>query len=177
MITFERTTDYELVRKVMTHPAIYPHISDDSSPPAAEYRPIEHESVWYVAAYDGAELLGIWMFVPQNAVCWEVHTCVLPSAWGDRGLLAARLLPLWIWANTPCRRIISNVPATNRLAMNFAAKAGMHLFAVNEDSYLKYGQLCDQALFGLSKPQEPARNEAETGLEPVAAIGGGGEGG
>jgi len=168
MIRFERSFDYELVRRVMTNPAIYPHISDDGSPLAGEYRPIEHEAIWYVAAYDGDELLGIWMFCPQNAVCWEVHTCLLPSAWGERGQIAARLLPLWIWANTNCRRIVSNVPTTNRLALHFAAKAGMRLFAVNEASYLKYGQLCDQAMFGLSKPTEPARSEAETGSESIA---------
>lgn len=174
MITFERTQDYEMVRYILTHPRIYPHISDDCSPAAADYRPIESEAIWYVLAKDvdpklsdyidsdeGPDTLGLWMFVPQNGVCWEVHTALLPCAWGDVGLTAARLLPDWIWRHTPCRRIITNVPATNRLAMHFARRAGMKIFGANRASYMKGGKLWDQICLGLS-PGEPHSDEAET---------------
>lgn len=156
MITFERSTDYGLIRRILTHPRIWDKISDDYSPPVREYQPIKHDAVWYVVVRDakpeGAELLGLWMFVPQNGVCWEVHTALMPCAWGDVGLEAARQLPAWIWANTPCRRIVTNVPSTNRLALHFAVKAGMRIYGVNQASYLKGGKLCDQVCLGLSPP-------------------------
>jgi len=156
MIQFERSSDYELIRSIMTHPRIYDKIADDSSPAPADYHPPEHEAIWYVMVRDAGELLGLWMFCPQNAVCWEVHTCLLPAAWGDRGQAAARLLPEWIWENTCCRRIITNVPTTNRLALHFALKAGMRMFGVNPRSYLKRGVLCDQIMLGISQPsREP----------------------
>jgi RimJ/RimL family protein N-acetyltransferase len=171
MITFERSTDYVLIRSILTHSRIYDKISDDYSPPREEYRPIRHEGVWYVVARDvhaeGADLLGLWMFHPQNGICWEVHTALLPVAWGAPGREAAQLLPGWIWRNTPCRRIVTNVPTTNRLALHFAVNAGMKIYGVNEASYLKNGRLCDQVCLGISAPREVARSEAETGCHAI----------
>ena len=166
MITFERTHNYDIVRRVMTHPQIWPFISDDGSPAHQDYRPAEGEHIWYVLAWDhGEELLGLWMFHPQNAVCWEVHTCLLPCAWGERAYIAARALPEWIWQHTPCRRIVTNVPSSNRLALRFALRAGMSIYGCNKASYLKNGRLCDQLCLGLSKPEEVAVPGAETGRQ------------
>lgn len=169
MITFERSRDYALIRRILTHPRIYPFISDDHSPPASEYQPVEHDAVWYVVARNvepdlGTDTLGLWMFCPQNGICWEVHTALLPCAWGDVGLEAARQLPAWIWANTPCRRIVTNVPSTNRLAFHFALNAGMKIYGVNVASYLKSGKFCDQICLGISPQEIRARREAETGV-------------
>lgn len=157
MITFERTTDYELVRSILTHPRIFDKISDDYSPPASEYRPIESEAVWYVIAkahyvVGGFDTLGMWMFSPESGITWIVHTALLPCAWGDVGLEAARQLSDWIWKNSPCRRIITSVPSPNRLALHFALKAGMKIYGVNRASFLKNGVYCDQVCLGLSAP-------------------------
>lgn len=161
MIYFERSTDYALICQVLTHEKIWPHISDDGSPAREDYRPVEHEAIWYVIVRDQDEVLGLWTFVPQNAVCWEVHTALLPAAWGERGQNAARLLPEWIWENTPCRRIVTNVPETNRLALHFAAKAGMKVYGVNPQSWMKNGALCDQICLGLSAPEVSVSEEEE----------------
>ena len=168
MITFERSFDYELIRSVLTHPKIYRYLADDQSPPAYEFCPQQHPAIWYVTVRDDRELLGLWMFVPQNGVCWEVHTALLPNAWGERGQLAARLLPDWMWRNTQCRRIVSNVPTTNRLALHFALKSGMRIYGVNEASFLKNEMLVDQVCLGISRPFKPAIAEAETQSESFA---------
>jgi RimJ/RimL family protein N-acetyltransferase len=104
--------------------------------------------------YDGGELLGLWMFTPQNAVCWEIHTCLLPCAWGRRAGEAARRMAEWVWANTPCRRLVTAIPAYNRLALRFAEAAGMRRWGLNERSFLKHGELQDQILLGLSPEGE-----------------------
>jgi RimJ/RimL family protein N-acetyltransferase len=158
MITFERSFDYDLIWAVMTwSPAIYDKISDDYSPPREKFRPLEHDSLWYVICRDDREVLGLWIFVPQNAVCWEVHTVLLPCAWGARGIEAALELPDWIWEHTTCRRIVTHVPATNRLALRFAKEAQMVEYGVNEKSYLKDGALLDQVCLGISAPAEEWR--------------------
>jgi RimJ/RimL family protein N-acetyltransferase len=157
MIFFMRSTDYDLIREIMTHKAIYRHIADDSSPAAEDYYPVESDQVWYVVVRDivdsDVQVLGLWMFVPQNGVCWDVHTCLLPAAWGERAHAAARMLPSWIWEHTPCRRIVTSVPSNNRLALHFATEAGMTIFGVNRASYLKCGVLHDQVCLGISKPE------------------------
>ena len=153
-MTFERTTDYELVRRVVTHPRIWPGASDDFSPPAEEWRPIEHEALWYVAVRDGEEFLGLFVFVPASPVCWEVHTCLLPCSWGERAVQAAREVAEWIWLNSGCRRITTAVPAFNRLAHRLARRAGMREYGRNLKSYMKHGKLHDQILLGLSPAEK-----------------------
>jgi len=158
VISFERSVDYDLIRKILTHEKIWPFISDDFSPSVEQFQPDRHPLIWYVVARDedeNNELLGLWMFHPQNMVCWEVHTALLPSCWGARARKAALALPYWIFHNTSCRRIVTNVPDTNRLALHFAMDAGMKIYGVNDASYRKNGRLLDQVCLGISAPANP----------------------
>jgi RimJ/RimL family protein N-acetyltransferase len=159
LITFQRTWDLELARSVITHPRLFPFLSDDHSPRPQEFRAPRDERVWYVLAYEDDELLGLWMFVHYSPVLWEVHTALLPSAWGASARAAARAMAEWLWAHTSCRRLITNVPAYNRLALRFAEAAGMRRFGVNERSLLKNGRLHDQIMLGLSRPEETKDSE------------------
>lgn len=153
-MTFERCRDYGLIRSIMTHPRVYQHISDDGSPDVAEFQPVESEALWYVVVRDGEKVLGLWLLVPQNSICWEIHTCLLPEAYGQTGRRAAVEMAEWIWANTPCRRLITTVPVSNLLAHRFAVRSGMREFGRNPASFLKNGALHDQILLGMSKPEE-----------------------
>jgi hypothetical protein len=153
-MTFERTTDWALVREILTDPAVYPHISDDGSPAREDFQVVEHPSFLYVLVKDAGAVLGLWLFVPQSVACYEVHTCLLPRARGDRAKEAARQMADWLWANTPCQKLITSVPAYNRLALHFAKRAGMTQFGTNTRSYLKHGELHDQILLGLERPKD-----------------------
>ena len=154
MIRIERSFDYDLIRGILTHSSVWHDISDDLSPSPAEYRPIESEAIWYAVVWDGNELLGLWMLCPQNGVCWEIHTALLPHARGARAYQAASLMKAWIWENTPCRRLITNVPVDNKPAYVFAVAAGMEPYGTNEDSFLKGGRLIDQICLGISRPSD-----------------------
>lgn len=153
MITFQRSTDVELIKRVMTHPQIYPSISDDACPPAEQFQPTMHETIHYMVVKDGEELLGLWVLSQQNSVCWEVHTCLLPCAWGDRAVLAAKTGLDWLWKNTSCQRLVTNVPEYNLLAYRFSKAAGFQLFGRNSRSFLKHGKLFDQLMLGVSRPE------------------------
>lgn len=152
-LTFLKTKDWPLIREVMTDPAIYPHIADDFSPPRDGFEPFKEDAIWYVKVLDDKELLGIFMFHPDNAICWQVHTCLLPHAWGARAKLAGRGVVRWIFANSQCQRIVTVVPAGNRLALKFAGECGMELYGCNPGSFMKDGKLVDQILLGISKAQ------------------------
>ena len=119
-MTFERSTDYELIRLIIKHPKIWPHIGDDNAGSPEDFKPIEHSSVWYVVARDNDELMGLWILVPENSICYDLHTCLLPTAWGPKAAQAAAEMQSWIWTNTPCRRLITRVPRLNRLALRLA---------------------------------------------------------
>lgn len=152
-IQISRTVDMPLVRSIMTHPRIYAHLADDGSLPPSAFRPAEHPSVIYLLVVDESPL-GVFMLVPHNTVCYEVHTCMLPRAWGERAEVAARAGTEWMFEHTSCRRIITNVPTCNRLAERFARKCGMAEFGRNPKSFLKGGALYDQILLGISKEDE-----------------------
>lgn len=149
-MTIERTFVMEDVRRIVASPEVYPHVSDDGSVSAEEYQPIENEQIIYLAVGDGAEPLGMFILIPQNAACVEVHTCLTKPLWG-RSFDAARLLVDWVWQNTGYARLVTNVPSYNRLAYRLAKKAGMTVFGINHASYLKRGKLYNQVLLGISR--------------------------
>jgi len=177
MARFYRSFDYDLIRHILTDEKIFPHITDDNSPAREDYRPPEGDHVWYVLVKDGAEILGLFILLPQNSICWEMHIAMLPSSWGDRALDACREFFPWVWEHTPCQRIVMHVPSSNRLALHYAVRAGMKIYGTNHLSFLKNGILRDQVCFGLSKSDhqysdqqrfeaiEKLRQEIEGGVE------------
>lgn len=150
VVTFARTTDLRLVRDIITDPRIWPLVTDDLSGSPEEFRPTDHPAVWYVTATLNDAVVGMWTLVPHNGVCWEIHTYLIPGHGFHQGRQAAKGIVDWIWKNTPCRRLITNVPAFNRAARMLAVSAGMRKFGENPQSFLKNGVLCNQELFGIS---------------------------
>jgi RimJ/RimL family protein N-acetyltransferase len=153
VIIFERTQDWELVKLIVTHPKIWKHVVDDRKVQPEEWEPVKDESVWFVLAKDDGQILGMWMFTPENLVTWKVHTCVLPWAYGAKAKEAAEKLSVWFFAQTGAERLITEVPQYNRLALKFAKCAGMVQYGLNPKSYLKFGKLQDLILLGMSKPE------------------------
>ena len=153
-IAFERTTDLELIRKIVTHEKIWPHVSDDGAGHPEDYQPVNHPAIWYVTVLSNGQLMGAWIFTPENSICFGVHTCLLPQAWGSFAHCAARAMAQWVWEHTPCKRIVTTVPTYNRLALAFAKGAGMEQYGLNPRSYQKNGKLYDQILLGISRPEE-----------------------
>jgi hypothetical protein len=144
----------DLVRTTMAHPKIYPHITDDSAVPVDEFAPIDSPYILYLTCHDGDEYLGLWMFVQTNAVMLEVHTCLLPGHGFHRARQAAIEAAEWIWENTGCQRIWTQVPRNNRIARKFAEASGMVQFGTNPQCFLKGGKLVDLLLLGISRPRE-----------------------
>ena len=150
-MTFERTEDWAEVKRIITHPKIYKWVSDDYSPAPENYEPSADNI--HILVKDGAQTLGMWVFSGENGVCWKIHTCLLPEAWGEKAKRAAAELGPWLWATYPrCYKVITDVPSYNRLALQFAKLVGMKEFGVNFRSYMKNGKLHDQIMLGISRP-------------------------
>lgn len=152
-MTFERTHDLVLVKFIMTHSKVWPMITDDLAGNPEDFQPVDHPATYYLLAKDGEHLLGVWVLNPENSVCWDVHTCLLPSAWGPIARQAVKEAMDWVWEHTQCRRVVTKVPYFNRVALRFAKLAGMVEYGVNPLSYLKHGVLHDQVLLGISRPE------------------------
>jgi hypothetical protein len=120
LIRLERTRDYELVAKIMSHPRIYPWIADDFYPAPENFWPHTGENVFYLLAYEGGELLGLIMTHPINGVLWETHHAVLPHAWGARAAQMGAAFFEWLWHYTEAQTCLGITAADNRLALRFA---------------------------------------------------------
>jgi hypothetical protein len=150
-VEFARLTDFALVREVLTHPAIYPLIGDDYSPPVEEFKVNEHPEIWYVAALGRKDGIGMFTLLPQNRVCWEVHVVMLPWASKREKWEAARCLPAWLASHTPCRRLTAAVPASNWPALIYGTHGiRMRYVGRQEKAFMKAGQLLDLIILGLS---------------------------
>lgn len=143
--------DPSLIAKAICHPRIWPGVSDDGSGSAEDFKIPISDSIVYLGMYDADEFLGLFMLHPHNAICWEVHTCLFPAAWGETAKQCAELCIEWIFSMTGCRRLITNVPAHNNLALRLAKSVGMQQFGINPKSFLKHGVALDQIMLGISK--------------------------
>jgi RimJ/RimL family protein N-acetyltransferase len=153
-LTFERTENRVLVKLIIGHPKLYERLSNDDSPARKDFEPVFGPNLWYVTVHDGWDLLGLWLFIARSSVLWEVHTALLPCAWGAQGLSAAKEMAKWIFTEIPqMHRLITEVPAYNRLAVKFAERAGMTQYGVNPKSFQKLGKLHDLVLLGLSREE------------------------
>lgn len=154
MIEFERTQDYTLIREILTHEKIFPHIGDDFAPGRDVWRPLEDDRIWYVIARHRGEILGLFLSLPTNAICWECHVSMLPCAWGELAKRAGREVIPWILERTKALRLVAQISDGNPLAIRYAKACGFKTYGRNEKSWMKNGKLHDQVCLGYS----PAMN-------------------
>lgn len=150
IVQFERTRDLDRVRWILTQPEIWAKVIDDSAPHSEEWQPNGHPDIWYVTASVGPHLLGLFTFIPLNAVCFEIHVAMRKLAWGRPAEEAGKQIWAWMWEHSPARRIVATAPAFNRLVVRYAERSGMKKYGVNEKSFLRFGRLHDQVLLGIS---------------------------
>ncbi len=151
--TFHRSTDWPLIRRMMTHPRVWPHISDDFAPAPAEFAPADNPGFCYVMVEDGDTPIGLFLLQAHNGCHVEVHTCLLPAGWVRGSREIARQAVAWLWPNCPqIERLTTTVPQNNLLALRFAQAMGMIEYGVNPKSRKKNGVLVDQTLLGMNRP-------------------------
>lgn len=148
----ERTQDSALIRDIVTHPSIWPHVSEDGVS-RETWDPLIHEHIYQLAIVDDSGVGGVFVLTPQSSVCWEVHTCILPSHRGDKARQATKLCAEWMFSNTPCLHIITKVPAYNRSAYQLARDTGLRDIGMIESAWMRNGQVEDVYLLGVKKCQ------------------------
>lgn len=154
MYTCDKTTDAELIKSVLAHPAVYPTmLHDDFAPPREEWEPVIHPKVMYFAVRKDGDLIGMFMANLHNAIEVEIHSGFLPKAWGRDVRAAAQQFREWIWRETGIQRIIGRVLASNRASLNYAEVMGFKQWGVDEKSFMRGGKLQDQICFGMSRPE------------------------
>lgn len=150
MIRFERTRNYEQVAEIMTHPRIYAWIADDFYPSPENFTPHQGENIWYLLAFDGEELLGLYITHPINAVLWEAHIALLPNAWGPRAIELAEAFLGFLWEYTAAEKLVGLIPSCNTLALRYTRRFMREAGRLSR-CYVRFGQLHDLIIFEKSR--------------------------
>lgn len=116
------TEDRAYATAVMTHPAIWPALTNDLAPPLPEFEAPEG-FVYFVPVEDGrpAGLFGV--RVAEIGVI-SLHVAMLPEFRGTGTRRAGQAMLDWIWTNTPAERVVVRLEARNVLARAAAVRAG-----------------------------------------------------
>lgn len=140
------TGEYERITQIVNDPSISDLLCDDNT----ENTVIDDCSnqLWIGVYDDNSVMQGAFLLVPQNSVCMDIHTCLLPILHGNQAIQAGQMLLNIVFANY--QKAVTSVPVTNRRASLFAARLGFKTEGVNRQSFLKNGQLIDQKVMGLT---------------------------
>ena len=142
------TDDIELIKRIFCDPEIYARISDDGSPEAEDFNPVEPcDHVYYLT--DDSETCLVY-FHWKNCVTLEGHIQILKSHRGS-AMEFGELAKKWVWDNTDARKIEVTIPDIYPDVFKFIQKQGFKLEGLSENSYLKNGKLHDQFYLGLEK--------------------------
>jgi hypothetical protein len=106
---------------------------------------LSSDAVYVLMPNDGS----VFIFVPYNEFIFNVHLGVLPEWRGKQAVKACRDAFAWMFANTPCTKIIGFEDTRRRDAIRFIT-----LLGVDREGLLKNvdGKGMDMAIFGYSKP-------------------------
>ena len=137
MIEIRPTSDAQFIVSCVMNPKVWPHVACDG------VHSFDPEGLIFVEALDGAERLGVFMLRHLNPLLVEIHTALLPIAWGNRAASAAKALLDYL-TELGVRKAITMVPVDNRLAKRFAMNAGMVHQGRITNSYPKGGVMLDQ---------------------------------
>lgn len=145
--------DIDIVKSTITAPSVWNFASDDLSGSPEAFFP-KRES-FYLGAWETDDnctrFLGMFMCSPVTGIVVDLHTCLLPVAWGSKAKECANATREWIWANTEYRKITGIIPANNRLLLKFTQDVGMTQYGVCKDAWLKGGKTWDLILVEVNK--------------------------
>lgn len=145
----ERTRDMGLVYSILSHPKIFPFIHEDG---ISEPAPLDHDALHWMLISDD-EPAGVFLVHARGALCFEVHTCLLPRIWGKDSMAASALLLRYVFTVMGAKKLVTNVPANNRHALRFAKANQMQIEGVNRASFLRNGEMEDQIMLGITQKE------------------------
>ena len=143
----ERTHDMSVVKSILDHPRIAKHICEDG---VLNYDPIDHEGFYWMLITDNDVVSGVFLLHALNSSCIEMHTCLLPEIWGAKADQAAKLLGDYVFYELKYKKLVTNVPKYNVLALRYATKNGMTKEGINRSSFMNNGELIDQIFLGVT---------------------------
>lgn len=144
--------DIDFVDRVLRDESVYPWISDDGSVSAGAFttKPFFYNPSVYVLS---PNQWSVFIFLPVNSCCFDVHSNVLPEGRGVKAIVAGKAVLNWMFQETKCLKVITSIPVFNAPAYALARRCGMTPEGKNRKSFLHKGVLYDQHMLGITEEE------------------------
>lgn len=153
--TIHRATleDFPFIKRVQDEVLL--DTRDDLAPRVADvqWNIVLTNPLTYVLVPSFGDCIGVFLLHPWNTVTYELHSAILPLYRGWRSVIAAREMGIYMFTNTLCRKIVTQIPTFNYPAKSLAIRCGMKREGLNRRSYLKNGTLHDQYIYGICREE------------------------
>ena len=149
----ERSHDMGIIRRIAVDADVWNQSCDDFSGDPADYQPPADGAI-YVVVWKGDVPKGFFALVPRTKIRYEIHTMLLSSLSPWNKMDAAAQMKLWVFANTPCQRLFTEVATCNSSALGFAKHFGMVESGREPACFMKNGKLHDVIVLGLNRPEK-----------------------
>lgn len=149
MIDFRITDDVDVIKKNLIQSKVWRLSSDDSLShikPGLFFLPPSKNIYILAGEY------GLLVCEPRNGCMYEVHVALNDDAIGKAKDICVEAIH-WFFSNSNALRLFASIPEYNQLALKLARDVGMEYIGLNKGSFMKYGKLYDQYLFGISKEE------------------------
>lgn len=145
------STDRSIAQRVITDPAIWPWVSDDTCDlDTFEFPEIDGVKIRMALCYNGLKFCGCFLLYEQSEKLTEIHTCLLvhgmAKIFGDQ--VVSR-----IFSDTDYESIQTFIPVDNPPARKLAIKCGFN-FIENRNPIIKNGINTPVEVWRLDKCQQ-----------------------
>lgn len=151
--TFERSTDYALITSILSIPACYRRMANDSAGDIQRFSANKVPGIEYIVVrwnlIDSPVAVFLLRDVAPNVA--EVHFCFRPVAWGATEDAAAAFLE-WVWRELGLGALIAPVPSYNRLARSLAIKCGFREWQTTPGIGFRHGREFHLEVLRLGRP-------------------------
>lgn len=150
-MTFHPTVDVGLIQTILTHPAVWGLMANDSAPSREGFRVERGNYRAILCRKDDGMLAGLFLLCPTGApTSAEVHFCFLPHA-RRRIIQAGREFVAWCWRETSMIELFGAAPTYNRTAFRLAKACGFEELTRQSGAGTKDGKPFDLIVMRIAR--------------------------
>lgn len=152
MTNFERTTDYDTVRSILTDKRCYVRMVNDFAPSVSQFEMLDMDRFSVILAREHGNPVAVFLIGDGHAPgIGEIHFCFVPGVWG-RTTEIGRAFMGWTWANTSLHCLRGPIPSYNRLALELAEECGFEPYGIQGIAGTRNGKEYDLILTEARRP-------------------------
>ena len=142
------TQNVEVIKAFVT-PEIFEEIAEDGH----KYEEFEPNFRLGYLVQKMEDFEGLWILERRNGVTYCVHPAIPKQYRGRKAYRAAKEFYCYLVENIDFEKLIAETPVIYKNVKLFALQNGLQVEGKLKQSYRKYGQLHDQWILGITKPQ------------------------